>query len=112
LQSAMNRIRILALLPVAALLYSSNADAQARPPPPQWKDPSGPPVAMDVWLRRLVGQFTFEGMISVQGGDTQTVEGKGDCVSVGTGPGVQCVLNVTWLDIYVVNHGGEDLTSA
>jgi hypothetical protein len=29
-----------------------------------------------------------------------TVKGVGDCIAIGKGPGVQCVLNVTWQDMY------------
>ncbi len=28
------------------------------------------------------------------------IRGKGDCVAIGKGPGVQCMLNVTWQDFY------------
>lgn len=65
------RIMTLALLVAGALMTVNDAHAQARQPPRQWKDPSGPPVGMDVWLRRLVGRFRFEGMVHVPS--------KGDC---------------------------------
>jgi hypothetical protein len=109
----MSGIRILALMLLAAgmLLHDHEAGAQARQPPPKWKDPAGPPVEMDAWLRRLVGRFRFEGVIHVLGTEDRSIKGVGDCVSIGAGPGVQCVLNVSWLDIYIVNFGGDNLDS-
>lgn len=117
---------VLALLAAAiALLYSSLAPAAPRAPPPRWKDPSGPPTEADVWQRRLVGRYRVEGMIQVltppttesSGGDVmleETVDGMADCVAVGAGPGVQCVLNIAWLDmfqiIYPSAEGGSDPT--
>jgi hypothetical protein len=58
---------------------------------------------MDVWLRRLVGRFQWEGILDTQplgaeedGSDVLRVQGMGDCIAVGQGPGVQCVLDVRW----------------
>jgi hypothetical protein len=31
------------------------------------------------------------------------MSGKSDCIKVGEGTGVQCILNVTWQDIYMVD---------
>jgi hypothetical protein len=91
-----------------------------------------PDAPMDVWLRRLVGTFSFEGAVQVAllpeyeknlcgtlppapGEDPPMeapatpyctgIHGKGDCVGVGNGPGVQCVLNVTWQEIHEVEEG-------
>ena len=55
-------------LPVCALLLCSmGGPAMAASPPralpPQWKYPAGEPVAMDIWLRRLVGRYQFEGIV-------------------------------------------------
>jgi hypothetical protein len=84
---------------------------------------AGPPTPMDVWLQRLVGNFTFEGLVQVVArGDCaplppdpakqaqmseappepycRTIKGKGDCVAIGKGPGVHCVLNVLWKEMY------------
>jgi hypothetical protein len=128
----MNRLHLAALLAGAAALATDNvAGAQPRAPPPPWKDPAGPPTEMEVWLRRLVGRFRFEGMVHVmsmgdcaplppQGSDPpppfvsacETVEGIGDCISIGTSPGVQCVLNVRWEDLYDVNFEEGTVTAA
>ena len=72
---------------------------------------------MDAWLRRLVGHFRFEGDIQVfvLGCDSHgpcmipglvcesflcflhlPSPGVGDCINIGTGPGVHCVINVPW----------------
>ena len=63
---------------------------------------------MEAWLRRLVGRFRIEGrieqpmLIAGAGGRpvpvTQTgkITGIADCVGIGDGPGVHCVLNATW----------------
>lgn len=114
----MNRGGILAaaLLAGVTLLASGGAIANPRMPPPRWKASAGPPTEMDVWLRRLVGQYQIEGLVHVpsngecgEPGRTavaqpcQTIKGMGDCVSVGTGPGVQCMFNVSWLDIWAVD---------
>jgi hypothetical protein len=56
------------------------------------------PEAIAAWLTRLVGRFKWEGMI----GD-EAVKGSSDCIGIGDGPGVQCILNVTWIDQYKPN---------
>ncbi len=113
----MSGIRILALtlLATGTLLHGNDADAQARQPP-QWNYEADPPVELDIWLRRLVGRFSFDGLVHVPGNGEcgapgssvvtqpcQAIKGTADCVSVGTGPGVQCVFNVSWLDIWTVD---------
>jgi hypothetical protein len=114
-RAAMNGIRSLALALLAAgtLLHGSDADAQARQSPqPEYQ--AEPPVEMDAWLRRLIGRFSFEGFVHVPSNGRcgapgrsvleipcQTIKGMGECVGVGTGPGVQCMFNVSWLDIWI-----------
>jgi hypothetical protein len=41
-----------------------------------------------------------------------TIKGVGDCIGIGTGPGVQCVLNVTWQDMHdmVTEETNPDFT--
>lgn len=63
---------------------------------------------LDTWLRRLTGRFRYDGVREELAGvwverdsaapfyRRETVKGLGDCRAVGTGPGVHCVLNVTW----------------
>lgn len=78
------------------------------------------PAQVEEWLHRLVGRFKYDGMVqmgncvpvpAVDGGPLpppsdlcQGVKGKSDCIAIGNGPGVQCVLNVTWQDIYQVDY--------
>jgi hypothetical protein len=98
----------LLLLAGFAALAADQASAQAHLPPPKWEDPIGPTAAPDVWLRRLVGKYKFDG-VATAGGDCFNsqgatmcagIKGKGDCIAVGTGPGVQCIFNATWQDIW------------
>jgi hypothetical protein len=113
------------LLAGGALLAPADASAAPRETAPEWKDTVGPPAPMDVWLRRLVGKYEFDGMVEVVYYEDHrcaplppdpnsqdapppfvpycsAIKGKGDCVGIGTGPGVQCVLNVSWEDLYEV----------
>lgn len=58
---------------------------------------------MDAWLRRLVGRFRYEGFYAVVVPSPQPpppipVKGMADCVGIGGGPGVQCVVNAVWDD--------------
>jgi hypothetical protein len=48
-------------------------------------------LAMDPWLRTLEGRFRIEG---VKGGRSAT--GKADCISIGPGAGIQCVVFMVW----------------
>ncbi len=75
------------------------------------------PDAIGEWLTRLVGKFRYEGMVQVgectreldldhslvPTDNCQAIRGNSDCISIGDGPGVQCMLNVTWLDIFDEN---------
>jgi hypothetical protein len=117
----MNGVRILALalLTVVAMLYGNLAHAQSRQPP-QWNYEPDPPVEMHVWLRWLVGRFSVEGEVHVPslgecGAPSQPcrpIEGTVDCVSVGAGPGVQCIFNVSWLDIWSVDSETGEVVPA
>jgi hypothetical protein len=124
------RVMVATLLACTALLSSGRAGAQPRVEP-KVEDLATPTVAPDVWLRRMVGRFQFEGLVEVvyyppedghrcgplppDPNDAQSdkppklpqpwcsgIKGMGDCVSIGKGPGVQCVLNVSWEDFYEV----------
>lgn len=123
------------LLVVPAMSASGEANAQARQPPPVWRDPAGPPVEPAIWLQRLVGRYQFDGLVEVvyehpdyiehrcgplppdpaQQSEMppppaipycSTIKGIGDCVAIGAGPGVQCILDVAWADIYAVTPEG------
>jgi hypothetical protein len=65
---------------------------------------------MTTWLPRLVGRFRIEGTLedpasycyrTLRGqvcitGRPQAVPGMADCIAVGSGPGVNCVLSARW----------------
>lgn len=64
-----------------------------------------PPSMVDMgdWLRLLAGRFKWDGVLDTQpqeapenGTDLYSVSGMSDCVTVGAGPGVQCVIDVRW----------------
>lgn len=120
----MDRLRIIfmALMTCAALLGSGAASADPRASQTSGQE-AGPLTPPDVWLQRLVGQYKFDGLVAVIAkGDCgplppdpakqdqqseappepycRTIKGKGDCVAIAKGPGVQCVLNVYWQDMY------------
>lgn len=73
------------------------------------------PAAIGEWLKRLAGSFQFDGVINVVGrGDCpgtfcEHIKGTGNCVMIGTGPGVQCIFNVSWLDIFEIVQPGENM---
>jgi hypothetical protein len=117
-----SRITLTVVVGGIALLGSGNAAADPRASLTTGQE-SGPPTPMDVWLRRLVGSFRFEGMVHVVArGDCaplppdpakqgqmseappepfcRSIKGTGDCVAIGKSPGVQCVLNVSWKDMF------------
>jgi hypothetical protein len=124
------RVMVSTLLACTALLACGSASAQPRTDP-KLEDVVTPTAAPDVWLRRMVGRFQFEGLVEVvyyppedghrcgalppDPNEAQSdkppklpqpwcssIKGLGDCVGIGKGPGVQCVLNVGWQDIYEV----------
>lgn len=63
------------------------------------------------WLRRLLGRFDYEGYVELRSeGAPQgrlPVRGGGECVGFGPGPGVQCVMRVTWPKVR--GPDGEDV---
>jgi hypothetical protein len=68
---------------------------------------------MTAWLPRLVGRYDLEGVgnfsqLGVYGEITQrSAEGKADCIAIGDGAGVQCVLHATWLEAW--GPGGQPI---
>ncbi len=99
------RVMVVALLACTALLAPGRVSAQPHTEP-KLEEIVTPTAEPDVWLRRLVGRYQFEGIINVVAkgdcGYCEGIKGTADCVSVGTGPGVQCILNVAWEDIHEV----------
>ncbi len=51
---------------------------------------------MELWLRRLAGKFRIDGTYENSGG-TSKVGGIAECVSIGTGAGVHCVISAKWI---------------
>lgn len=118
---------------LAVILLSASGIAAARPHSvPKWKDPNGPPTEAEVWLQRLAGRYQFDGVIEVVFyPDRQcaplppdpsqvenppppvepfcrSVSGMGDCIAIGTGPGIQCILDLKWPDLYEVRYPEPD----
>jgi hypothetical protein len=105
------RIHLLALLAVGTMLHGTDAVAQAHLPlQPEYQPVA--PVEPDVWLRRLVGNFSLDGAYVL--GDCATndvmpgpppctgIKGNMNCIAVGDGPGVQCIINALWI-LYIGN---------
>jgi hypothetical protein len=96
---------VTALLGSCALVAAGAATAQPRR---EHSVPGSMGAALPVtdteaigeWLRRLVGTFKYEGMIGICPNDCEPIKGSSDCTGIGEGPGVQCILNVTWADHY------------
>jgi len=97
----------IALLAIAVMLVGGRATADPRdiaeppePPTPEMKEARRVQVAvdMDVWLRRLEGRFRIEGVSYVDGQeqDSKVARGMEDCIGIGPGAGMQCVINVLW----------------
>jgi hypothetical protein len=67
------------------------------------------------WMRRLVGQFRYQGFVELHDdkGATlgqQRVSGKADCVAFGLAPGVQCTVKIEWPEAQAST--GQDLLGA
>ncbi len=126
-------MRAITVLACIAMFASGGAHAVPRPSAAgqavTQARPVTEPADIAAWLRRLVGRYSVEGMVEVTypgyrcvpdpdepgAGDPppepvpycKAMKGKGDCTGIGTGPGVQCVLNVTWEDLYEVVYPKE-----
>lgn len=109
----MNRILLVAAL-LAGMALLPHATAHAQPHQQvQMDDVTVPTPELSVWLQRLTGSFSVEGMTSVPGrADCPTfcvgIKGKANCVAVGKGPGVQCMLNAAWEDQFEIIMYSED----
>jgi hypothetical protein len=60
-------------------------------------------AAIAAWLPRIVGRFKYEGVVEFGSSprappNLVAARGLGDCISLGQGPGVQCVLDVRWVE--------------
>lgn len=63
------------------------------------------------WMRRLIGQFSYEGHVDLGGQgslkDQQPVHGVGNCVGFGVAPAVRCEIRVSWPEVRA--RSGEDV---
>lgn len=52
------------------------------------------------WLKRLVGEYEYEGYVDLCGngnpGDQRPVTGVADCIAINSVPTVQCTVNIRW----------------
>ncbi len=78
---------------------------EVQPLTPEEREARRVQMAQDMaaWLPRLVGQFIFEGTVQFMKqadrspeGNVSEVRGKGDCIAIGDGAGVQCVIHAFW----------------
>jgi len=110
-----------------SVLAAGRAGAQPHASPPPAPEEAVVTPDPDVWLGQLVGRFRFDGAIhheeTVDDPDrdetdevtgltvrkhtpwhlnswTQPIQGKADCIAVGDGPGLQCVVNVIWPEMW------------
>ncbi len=112
-----------ALLAVTALAAAGFACAEPRkpPPPPTIEEVATP--EMDVWTQRLLGRFDLDGVIHHvdyvdpdRGGPqlvynewTQAMGGKADCIEFAAAPGIQCVINLVWPEVWNMMTGKAGL---
>lgn len=65
--------------------------------------PTRKPSDVITWMRRLVGQFAYQGYIDLGGQgnpeDQHPVRGQADCVGFGVAPAVQCEIRVLWAEV-------------
>ncbi len=109
----MNRVRTIRvlLLASAALMASGAVSADPRdiaepaePMTPEMQEARRVQMAadMDVWLRKLEGRFRIEGVFYRDGDEANALHARGmeDCITIGPGAGMQCVINVLWDEDY------------
>jgi hypothetical protein len=52
------------------------------------------------WLKRLVGQYNYEGYVDICGNgnpaDQRPVTGRADCIALGSTSNIQCTVNMRW----------------
>lgn len=101
--------RIALLVAAACIVLEPTNAASPRAPLETLVEHPPPASTMDMgdWLRLLVGRFKWDGVLDTQPQDSTelntdllSVQGMSDCVSVGAGPGVQCVIDVRWPENY------------
>lgn len=69
--------------------------------------PNRDPQFIVDWLKRLVGQYRYQGYVDVRAEGAprgrQAVQGVSECIPFGLAPSVQCSINVVWPEVQ-----GED----
>jgi hypothetical protein len=126
------RARVTGLLVVLAGWQISGHCASPRDPPPAPKVEAVTTPDTGVWLQRLPGRYIFDGVIhhveiadydpredhadgEVAGPSqylnewSQPVQGKGDCIAFAAAPGMQCVINVLWPEMWDALTGRASL---
>lgn len=91
-------VRAMATMALACLLMPALASAAGHPrTPPKPPESMSEQPSLAEWLPRLAGRYALEGVVDPESGqDAQGVKGTADCVLVGEGPGVQCILDARW----------------
>jgi hypothetical protein len=107
------------LIPVLAVLLPAPvlaAGSACAPPPPQPEKQSDVVELEEIvvvaketesylrdlraWLKRLVGEYEYEGYVDVCGsgnrGDYRPVTGRADCIAISSAPTIQCTVNMRW----------------
>lgn len=115
----MARRRILLITLLACMTTFSCGDLYAQARGPRGKVLSRPaldlndPVQRDAmmeklgaWLRRMVGEFRYDGFVQFGFGDERLVKGTQDCTSIGDGPGAHCVTDMSWPEISAMGMHG------
>lgn len=108
-------VSLLLVMPVAHAAGINPRDGR-RDVPQVVREPVTQPGQIAMWLRRMVGHYRVEGSVfmlartfefrNTEGEMTEvefgprmvSAKGVADCAPVGTGAGLQCIFNVTWLD--------------
>jgi hypothetical protein len=95
------------------LIAGESAPRTAQPPAPATQEDevlgevtvsgaraSRRPSEVFTWMRRLVGQFAYEGHVDLGGQgnphEQLPVQGQADCLGFGPAPAVQCEIRVSW----------------
>lgn len=92
-----------ALLAAVAARAAPRGDAEPpEPPTPESREAARLQKVTDMhgWLPRLTGRFEIEGVVDFAPGAETPIQysasGKADCIAIGEGAGVQCVIYMQW----------------
>lgn len=102
------------MLVLAAVLLAVIPDAHAAGKNPRdakqevtylIPEPVTAPGQIAAWLRQLVGRYRAEGMVWMPEFDEldlhpEPLRGGADCMAIGTGAGLHCIFDISWLDIF------------